>query len=66
MRILVPHPIIQEMQQIPLVLSDVPYLVMTSTTVIPSYILNTYIEVNKPSVTVFNHTTLGINRTLAM
>ena len=66
MRIIAPHPIIQEMQGIPLVFSYVPYLIMKTPTVFPNYIINNDIEGNKYGVAILNNTTLGIHCNQAM
>ena len=66
MRIIAPHPIIQEMQGIPLVFSYVPYLIMKTPTVFPNYIIKNDTEGNKSGVVIFNNTTLGILRTQAI
>ena len=66
MRIIVPRPIIQEIQRISLVCSYVPALVTTNPTFFSNYIINNAIEGNKYGVEILNNTTLGINRTQAM
>ena len=54
------------MQGIPLVCSYVPALMMTTTNVFPSYIINNDIEGNKYGVAILNNTTLGIFHTHAV
>ena len=66
MTIIAPHPIIQEIKGIPLVCSDAPALIMETTTVFPSYIINNDIEGNNYGVLILNNTTLGIRHTQAM
>ena len=65
-RVVAKHPIIQEMQRIPLVWSDSQALNMTTLTVFPNYIIITDIEGNKCGVTILNNSTLGIYGTHAM
>ena len=65
-RILAPHPIIKEMQGIPLVFSDAPTLIMKNPTVFPNYIIKNDIKGNNYGVTILNNTTLGIHRTQEM
>ena len=49
-----------------LVFSDAPYLIMTTPTVFPKYIIKNDNEVNKHGVEILNNTTLDIHRTQAM
>ena len=54
------------MQGIPLVCSYVPALMMTTTNVFPSYIINNDIEGNKYGVAILNNNKIGVNRNQAM
>ena len=54
------------MQEIPLVFSDAPYLIMKTPTVFPNYIIKNDTEGNKSGVVIFNNTTLGIHCTQTM
>ena len=54
------------MRGIAFICSDTPYFIMTTPTVFPNYIINSYIEGNKSRVVILNNTTLGIHHIQAM
>ena len=65
MRLLAPHPITQTMQDIPLICSDSPALILNTPLTYPEVLINNNIEGNKSGIAILNNATLNILRTQA-